>query len=126
MRTRVIVVCVCVCVFPVCQLHWNFYSKLNTAISFSESFKDLQLTDLSKVVYFKRYYFVPTFAILSIFTLGNYYYSGVYVKHWKLQHNILCHSAHCTTRRICSLRKISQDCEEEQICHCKHSIPHLQ
>ena len=33
------------------------------AISFSEGFKGLQLTDLSKVVYFKRYYFVPTFGV---------------------------------------------------------------
>ena len=33
------------------------------AISFSEGFKDLQLADLSKVVYFKRYFFVPTFDI---------------------------------------------------------------
>ena len=27
--------------------------------------KGLQLTDLSKVVYFKRYYFVPTFGVPS-------------------------------------------------------------
>ena len=33
------------------------------AISFSEGFKDLQLADLSKVVCFKRYYFVPTFGV---------------------------------------------------------------
>ena len=33
---------------PICQLCWNFYSKLNMEISFSEGFKDLQLTGLSK------------------------------------------------------------------------------
>ena len=33
------------------------------AISFSEGFKGLKFTDLSKVVYFKRYYFVLTFGI---------------------------------------------------------------
>ena len=33
------------------------------AISFLEGFKALQLTDLSKVVCFKRYHFVPTFGV---------------------------------------------------------------
>ena len=55
--------CVCVCVFPVCQLCWTFYSKLSMAIRFSEAFKGLQLTDLSKMVYFKRFYFVLTFGL---------------------------------------------------------------
>ena len=49
--------------FPVCQLRWTFLQRIvNMAISFSGGFKNLQLTDLSKV-YFKRYYFVPTFGI---------------------------------------------------------------
>ena len=49
----------CVC-FQSASCVGHFYSKLNMKISFLEGFKDLQLTDLSKV---KRYYFVPTFGV---------------------------------------------------------------
>ena len=76
MRTRVIVVCVCVCVSSQsasCVGH--FYSKLNMAISFSEGFKN---TDLSKVVYFKRYYFVPMVQV-SHFSIC--YYCSARVAH---------------------------------------------
>ena len=60
----IIVVCVCVCVCSQSASSiGHFYSKLNMAIRFSEGIKGLQLTDLSKVVYFKRYYFVPTFGV---------------------------------------------------------------
>ena len=56
-------VCVCVCISQSASCVGHFNSKLNMAISFSEGFIDLQLTDLSKMVYFKRYYFVPTFSV---------------------------------------------------------------
>ena len=61
----IIVICLCVCVYvpslPAALYFFN--SKLNMAISFSEGFKGLQLTNLSEVVYFKRCYFVPTFGV---------------------------------------------------------------
>ena len=49
--------------FPLCQLHWTFLQQSEYGNQISEAFKGLQLTDLSKVVYFKRYYFIPTFGV---------------------------------------------------------------
>ena len=76
MRTRdnysSLFVCVCICSQSSSYIG-HFYSKLNVSISFSEGFKDLQLTELSqKLLYREIQLLLTNLALLRPFCLPPY------------------------------------------------------